>query len=119
MPSPQLFCSDERFIHLEDDWRRGLGWWLADGTVRSRISVSAAMRLVPHGLGLEVLVEVQELVRRLENSAEYQAPSQPLHMAVDGLRNDLAAAHAEHRDDPDTCVRRFPMVAALTHQHVS
>jgi hypothetical protein len=110
MPSVDVFCGDDRFIHLEEDWRRGLGW--------SRLSVSAAMRLVPH-LALEVLIEVQELVWRLETNAEYQSPSERLHGAVDGLRNELAAAPAEHRNDPETSVRRFPMVAALTHQHAN
>jgi hypothetical protein len=111
-----IFCGDERFIHLEDDWRRGPGWWLVDGTVRSRLSVSAAMRLVPH-MALEVLIEVQELVWRLENNAGYELTSQRFHGAVDELRNELAAARAEHRNDPETSVRRFPMVAALAHQH--
>jgi len=118
MPSVDLFCSDERFIHLENDWRCGLGWWLVDGDERSRLNVSAAMRLVPH-VALEVLIEVQELVWRLEANAEYQLTSQPFHGAVDGLRNELAAARTEHRNDPETCVRRFPMVAALTHQHTN
>jgi hypothetical protein len=118
MPSVDFFCGDDRFIHLEEDWRRGLGWWLVDGSVRSRLSVSAATRLVPH-LALEVLIEVQELVWRLETNAEYQSPSERLHGAVDGLRNELAAARAEHRNDPETSVRRFPMVAALTHQHAN
>jgi hypothetical protein len=45
--------------------------------------------------------------------------SQPFRGAVDGLRNELAAARAEHRNDPETSVRRFPMVAALTHQHTN
>jgi hypothetical protein len=118
MPSVDIFCGDDRFIHLEDDWRRGRGWWLVDGDVRSRLSVAAAMRLAPH-MALEVLIEVQELVWKLEANAESQLTSQPLHGAVDGLRNELAAARAEHRNDPETCVRRFPMVAALTHQHAN
>jgi hypothetical protein len=118
MPSVDIFCGGERFIHLEDDWRRGLGWWLVDGNLRSRLSVSAAIRLVPH-LALEVLLEVEELVWRLESNAEYQLTSQPLHGAVDRLRNELAAARSEHRNDPETSVRRFPMVAALTHQHLN
>jgi hypothetical protein len=82
------------------------------------LSVAAAMRLAPH-MALEVLIEVQELVWKLEANAESQLTSQPLHGAVDGLRNELAAARAEHRNDPETCVRRFPMVAALTHQHAN
>jgi hypothetical protein len=118
MPSVDIFCGEDRFIHLEDDWRRGLGWWLVDGNVRSRLSVAAAMRLAPH-MALEVLIEVQELVWKLEANAESQLTSQPLHGAVDGLRNELAAARAEHRNDPETSVRRFPMVAALTHQHAN
>ena len=109
-PSVDIFCGGDRFIHLEEDWRRGLGWWLVDGSVRSRLSVSAAMRLVPH-VALEVLIEVQELVWRLEANAEDPLMSQPLHGAVDGLRNELAAACAEHRDDPENSVSRFAMVA--------
>jgi hypothetical protein len=118
MPSMEIFCGDGRSIHLEDDWRRGLGWWLADGDVQSPLSVSAAMRLVPH-LAIEVLIEVQELVWRLESSAEYQMKSELLHGAVDGLSHELAAARAEHRDDPETSVRRYPMVASLTHRHAT
>jgi hypothetical protein len=118
MPSVDIFYGDDRFITLEDDWRRGLGWWLVDGNVRSRLSVSAATRLVPH-MALEVLIEVQELLWRLESSTEYQLTSQPLHGAVDGLRNELAAARTEHLNDPETSIRRFPMVAALTHQHAN
>lgn len=102
VPSVDFFCGYDRFI-LEEDWRRGLGWWLLDGSVRSRLSVSAAMRLVPH-VSLEMLIEVQELVWRVEANAEYQLMSQPLHGAVDGLRNELAAACAEHRDGPEESV---------------
>jgi hypothetical protein len=29
-PSLDLFCSNRSFLHLEEDWRRGLGWWLID-----------------------------------------------------------------------------------------
>lgn len=61
------------------------------------------MRLAPH-VSLEVLIEVQELVWRLEANAEYQLMSQPLHGAVDGLRNELAAACVEHRYDPEESV---------------
>jgi hypothetical protein len=111
VPSVDIFCGDERFIHLEEDCRRGLGWWVVDGDMRSRLSVSAAMRLARHGLGHEVLLEAQELVWRLEAEAEYQLAAQPLHAAVDGLRDELAAARAEHRDDPEASVPRFAMGA--------
>lgn len=110
MPSVDIFCGDDRSIHVESDCRRGLGWWLVDGDVRSRLSVSAAMSLVPH-LALEVLIEVQELAWRLETTPEYQLTSQPLHGAVDALRNEVTAARAEHRGDPEVSAGLFAIVA--------
>lgn len=115
MPSADLFCGDDSFIHLEDDWRRGLGWWLVNVDRRSRLSVSDAMRLVHHGLRLEVVLETQELVRHLETTAGHHLPAQARCDAIDALRNELAAASAEHQNDPETSLRLFPMVAALTY----
>lgn len=119
MPSADLFCGDDGFLHLEDDWRRGVGWWLVNDEGRSRLTVSDAMRLVHHGLGIEILVEAQELVWRLEASAEHEGPAHPLHAAIAGLQDELAAACAEHRSDPETSLRRLPMVATLTSRHTS
>jgi hypothetical protein len=53
MSSADMFCADGRFVHLVQDWRDGLGWWLGDGKRRSRVRVSGAIQAVPRRLAHE------------------------------------------------------------------
>ena len=66
LPALDLFCRNDSFLHLEEDWRRGLGWWLIDAEGRRRVTIPDAIRLAPHAVDRELLLEAEQLVWKLE-----------------------------------------------------
>lgn len=106
MPSANLFCSDGRYVHLEQDWRRGLGWWLVDGKQRTRLSVADAIRVVPHFLAHEVLLEAELLVPREVHGGNGTPSRTELRRAALDLNKEVASARAAYHDDPQV-VGRF------------
>lgn len=92
MPALDLFRPDGSFLHLQEDWRRGLGWWLVDRDQRRHISVLEAIRLAPKGVAHEVFLELQYLVWQLESEEVGQDSGASLHDALSRLRREVILA---------------------------
>lgn len=74
LPSADIFCADGRYLRLEENWRRGLGWWVVDSPRhRTHMPLARAISMVPRGIAHEVFVEAERLVWMLE--LERAAPS--------------------------------------------
>ena len=67
MAALDIFRADESFLHLEENWHRGLGWWLVDGASRRRLSVLEAIHLSPSRVAHEVFLEAENLLWRLRS----------------------------------------------------
>ncbi|TMC48434.1 MAG: hypothetical protein E6J14_11830 [Chloroflexi bacterium] len=101
MGSVDVVCANGSSLHLEQDWRVGLGWWLIDGKWRWRLSVSDAIRAAPRGLGHEVLLEAQRLAPMLRLYGSLgDSPGPALQRALEDLQNQVVMARALYRDDP-------------------
>jgi hypothetical protein len=113
MGSADLFCRDGSYVTLEQDWRRGLGWWLVRGNERQRISVSEAIRSVPAEVAHEVLVEAALLVPVLElDRSLWQPPEPGLADAVHRLRDEVLTARAAYRAEPRVVAPRVADLVA-------
>jgi hypothetical protein len=92
IPALDLFCANESFLHLEEDWRRGLGWWLIDADGPKHISIKDAMHLAPQGVAHEVILEAESLLWRLE-SEDIDRQVGPLRRnAIARFRREVALA---------------------------
>jgi hypothetical protein len=91
--SADIFCADRAYLHLEQDWRRGLGWWLVDGAQRRHLTVAEAMRTAPEALAEEVLREAQFLIPSLQlDRVLRKVKRSGFQAALEGLRADVAVA---------------------------
>jgi len=100
MPAVDIFRADGTYLHLEEDWRRGLGWWLVDPERRWRVSVLEAMRLAPSAVAHEVFLEAQLLTWELE-AVDIRQPSEAgLQSALDRLRREVNIADASEGANP-------------------
>ena len=101
MAGADVFCSGGAYLHLEQDWRRGLGWWLVRGNDRHRVTVRDAIGAAPPALGHEVLLEAQRLGPTLELDRRLMESSGPeVRRAVDDLTRDVALAREAYGNDP-------------------
>ena len=111
VPRLDLFCTNESFLHLEEDWRRGLGWWVIDAAGRRHITIAEASRLAPDTVAHEVLLEAESLLWRLE-AEDLRRTFEPLRRnAIDRFRGEVASV-VERRPSPMSA-----MLGALSPQH--
>lgn len=88
-----LYLADGACLHLEDDWRTGLGWWRADGPGRQRLTVAQALELAPAGVGHEVLLEAQHLAYTALRECLGEGSQIPArHQAIAALNREIHAA---------------------------
>jgi hypothetical protein len=99
VPALDLFCANESFLHLEEDWRRGLGWWVIAADGRKHISIKDAMQLAPESVAHEVILEAESLLWRLE-AEDIEREVGPLRRnAIARFRREVALA-AESATNP-------------------
>jgi hypothetical protein len=100
MGSVDLFREDGSYLSLEQDWRRGLGWWLVEGHDRRHLSVGEAVRAAPAEVAHEVLFEAALLVPVLELSRGlWDAGGAEMHRAVEALRGEVTGALSAYSED--------------------
>jgi hypothetical protein len=92
VPALDLFCANESFLHLEEDWRRGLGWWLIDADGRKHVSIKDAIRLAPEGVAHEVILEAESLLWRLEAEDIERQVGPNRRNAIARFRREVAVA---------------------------
>jgi hypothetical protein len=115
MAALDIFRGDGSFLHLEEDWRRGLGWWLVDDESRRRVSVLEATRLAPSGVAHEVFLEAQHLAWQLEAESVDRDSEPALYGELSELRREVALAGAADRSSPTTVMQTA--VPVFSHRH--
>ena len=117
MPALDFFRADGSFLHLEEDWRRGLGWWLVDAEGKRRVGVLEAVRLAPSRVAHELFFETQHLLWELEAEEVGMCSEPGLHAELSRFRQEVTLAGATDHGSP-TAEMQAALLAGHTIQAV-